>query len=93
MAEKQLSLRQVKTIDDVCRLRRDHFDRGDWLIMTDGIRVWISKQKKGEERTDHIEVPKKVFDALYDRYGTPMPTGKWENERFIVAKPKPRRRR
>jgi len=39
--------------------------------MTDGYTVWISKQKIGENRTDHIAVPKAIFDRLCDAYTKP----------------------
>lgn len=50
------SLRQVRGIEEVCAMPRDHYEYQDWSIMTDGVRVWISKQKIGQNRTDHIEV-------------------------------------
>lgn len=66
------SLREVKVDAAVCRLQRDHYNIGDWTIMTDGYHVWISKQKIGEERTDHVEVPKRIFDQLLARYERPQ---------------------
>jgi len=80
------SLRQAKSTNDVCSLRRDNYECGDWSIMTDGYRVWISKQKMGESRTDHIEVPKAIFDKLFDCYGKPMPVGKWRGDRFYASR-------
>lgn len=62
------SLRQVKSEADVIKLRRDHYTFQNWTIMTDGYRVWISKQKVGENRTDHVEIPKRIFDQLLARY-------------------------
>lgn len=78
----KLSLRNVRNLNDVCSLYRDHFEWRDWSIMTDGRVVWISKQKMGHERTDHIEIPKKIFDVLFDRYGKPMPRGKWDGDKL-----------
>ncbi len=69
---KAASLRTVKTPDEVCRLRRDHYEIGGWSIMTDGVRVWISQQVVGEKCTDHIEVPKAIFDRLIARYERPQ---------------------
>ncbi len=71
---KATSLREAKSETAVCRLRRDHYEIGDWCIMSDGYRVWISKQKLGESRTDHIEVPKRIFDQLLARYERPQKT-------------------
>lgn len=56
---------------EILRMGRDHSTWGDWTIMTDGYRVWVSKQKMGEARTHHIEVPKGVFDRLVDAYTKP----------------------
>lgn len=71
---KVTSLRQVKTEADVIELPRDHYGFQNWCIMTDGFRVWISRQKMGEQPTHHIEVPKGTFDrllALYEREQKP----------------------
>ena len=68
MAERTNSLRKAKTEAAICKLPRDHFEIGDWCIMSDGVRVWISQQAPGEPRTDHIEVPKAIFDRLLNRY-------------------------
>ena len=66
--QKTMSFRDARTEADVCRLVYDHATWGDWTIMTNGYRVWISRQKIGEEPTHHIEVPKGVFDRLHDAY-------------------------
>jgi len=51
------------------KLPRDHYEVGDWSIMIDGYgTVWISKQKLGYPPTDHIEIPRKVFNRLVDAY-------------------------
>lgn len=65
---KATSLRTAKTEAQIIDLPRDHYDFNNWSIMTDGYRVWISKQKLGEQRTDHIEVPKGIFDRLLTLY-------------------------
>lgn len=62
------SLRQAKTEADVIRLERDNYGFQNWTIMTDGYRVWISHQKVGEPSTDHIDVPKGIFDRLLVMY-------------------------
>lgn len=69
---KAVSLREAKDEKAICTLPRDHYEIKDWSIMTDGVRVWISQQKSGEPRTDHIEVPKGIFDQLLARYERPQ---------------------
>lgn len=81
-----MSLRDVRNLTQICSLSRDHYDVGDWSIMTDGQAVWISKQKIGEDRTDHIKIPKAIFDKLFDRYGKKSPTGTWRGDKFVRAK-------
>ncbi len=54
--------------------------------MTDGYRVWISKQKVGEKRTDHVEVPKAIFDRLFDAYAKQRTVGKWVDEKLKIAR-------
>jgi hypothetical protein len=74
---KATSLRSAKTEAQIIELPRDHYGFNNWTIMTDGYRVWISKQKLGEPATDHIEVPKGIFDrllTLYEREQTPRRT-------------------
>lgn len=66
------SLHTAKSEADIIKLPRDHFEVGDWSIMTDGFTVWISQQALGEQRTDHIAVPKKVFDGLLEKYTQPQ---------------------
>lgn len=48
----------------ICKMRRDHTEVGDFSLMTDGFTVWLSEQKFGENRTQHIEIPKKIFNRL-----------------------------
>lgn len=83
---KQMSLRQGSTEKQICSLRRDHCNVGDWSIMTDGFTVWISKQKIGHERTDHIQIPKRVFDKLFDQYAKPTAVGVWNNNKFKIVR-------
>lgn len=70
----EISLRAAKDEKTICRLRRDHYCVGDWAIMTDGYRVWISQQAMGKNRTDHIEIPKPIFDRLLRSYERPQKT-------------------
>jgi hypothetical protein len=66
------SLHTAKSEADIIKLPRDHFDVGNWSIMTDGYMVWVSQQALGEQRTDHIAVPKTVFDKLLAKYIQPQ---------------------
>jgi hypothetical protein len=68
MTTKTTSLRSAKSEAQIIKLPRDHYEFQNWTIMTNGYTVWISKQKAGEMPTDHIEVPKGVFDRLLEMY-------------------------
>lgn len=73
---KAISLRAAKTEAQIIELPRSVFSFQNWRIHTDGYRVWLAKQKVGESPTDHIEVPKGIFDRLltmYEREQTPRP--------------------
>ena len=83
---KKLSLREVKTEKQVCSLRRDNYNHGNWSISTDGHVVWITKQVMGHDRTDHIQITKGVFDKLVDDYCRPTPVGAWHDDKFYPAK-------
>ena len=52
------------TYSQLCKMHRDHTEVGDWCLMTDTDVVWISQQKIGEDRTQHIEIPRAVFNRL-----------------------------
>ncbi len=83
---KSISLRQAKGAKDICSVRRDHYDFGDWTIMTDGHHVWISKQKVKHPQTDHIAMPKAIFDKMFDAYGKKVLVGTWHDEKFYPSK-------
>ena len=65
---KPLSLLNCRTIDQVAKLHRDHFDYGDFCLMSDGYTTWLSEQKVGETPTQSFQIPKGVFDRLIRRY-------------------------
>ena len=53
---------------ELCNLKRDHFDYGDFSIMTDTRVVWLSEQAMGTERKQHIEIPRHIFNRLIRKY-------------------------
>jgi len=61
-------LRTVKpsncTFNELCKMRRDHTDFGDFSLMTDSGVVWLSEQAWGKERKQHIQIPRGVFNRL-----------------------------
>jgi len=72
---KATSLRAAKSEAQIIKLRRDHYSFQNWTIMTDGYRVWVSRQELGQRETHRIEIPKGIFDrllVLYEREQEPV---------------------
>ena len=66
--------------DELSRISRDHFDVGDWSIMTDSSVVWLTKQKLGERPSLEMEIPAKTFGRLIKWYLRPQ---------VMIAHPEP----
>jgi hypothetical protein len=56
------------TFRELSQFHRDHIDVGDFSIMTDSTVVWLSEQKIGAPRKQHIELPRKTFNRLVAHY-------------------------
>ena len=60
---------RTANFETLITLPRDNYWAKDWSIMTDGEdTVWISQQKIGCNRTDYIEIPRRIFNRLIDAY-------------------------
>lgn len=60
----------AKTDAQVAALGRDNVSWGDYIILFDGVRVWLSQQARGELPTQKIELPRHVFDRFARWYVT-----------------------
>lgn len=58
--------------DQLCRIGRDNISVGDFSILTDSYRVWLSEQKIGESPKQGIEIPPAVFKKLAQWYFRPQ---------------------
>ncbi len=58
----------AKKLGEVCNLRTDSKDVGDYWIMTDGYQVTMHEQKLGKPTTQDIAIPRTVFNRLIDWY-------------------------
>lgn len=67
MKKTSVSLRNA-SFNQICRVRRDNYNQGDFSIMTDGHTTWLSEQKMGEHRKQGIAIPRGVFNRLLQRY-------------------------
>ena len=56
------------TPSELWAMRRDHVDSGDFSIITDTHVVWLSEQKIGEDRKQHIKIPRATFNRLIRWY-------------------------
>lgn len=52
----------------ICRLKRDHLDVGDFCLMTDTHNVWISEQPMGEPRKHSVAMTRTQFNKLIRWY-------------------------
>lgn len=66
---QMMSLRQVRTFNQVCAMPRDNYDCGNFSIMTDGKTLWLCEQKLKKPATQAFAIPKAKFDKLFDAYG------------------------
>lgn len=66
------SMRDVRGETGVVMLERDNWQFGEWSILCDGYRVYLSCQPRGEPPSQHIEIPKSVFDRMVDAYTAPQ---------------------
>jgi hypothetical protein len=60
----------AKADAQVCALGRDNVSWGDYSILFDADRVWLSQQAIGEAPTQKIELPRHVFDRFARWYTT-----------------------
>lgn len=58
----------AKNLDEVCTLRCDNKDVGDFWILTDGYQVSLRKQKMGEPPSEGICIPRAQFNRLIAWY-------------------------
>jgi len=62
------SLRNARTFEELCELRRDHFSTKHYWISADETTVSIYAQTSGEEPRESVTVPRRQFNALIDFY-------------------------
>ena len=62
--------RTANTTNKLCALKRDNLDRrGYWILVTEN-NVTICKQKRGEEPTQEISIPKSILNHFVHWYQT-----------------------
>jgi hypothetical protein len=70
---KELSPRQAKTFDDVCKLNTDNHSLKDyWICLTGNNKINITKQRVGASSTESISIDRKSFNHLIDWYLKPQ---------------------
>ena len=65
------SPKTAKTFEQVCTLRSDNADAGDFWIITDGPTVSLNAQKLGHPASASITIPKEEFNRLIRWYHRP----------------------
>lgn len=61
---------EAKTHDQICELKRDNVESGDfWMLLGEG-ELTICEQKSGSNPEQSLTIPRKNFDALVRWYMT-----------------------
>lgn len=66
------SLMDLNGDSDAAEIDRDHFSKGDFTILCDGFTVSLTEQALGSAPLQEINIPKKVFDYLIQKYQEPQ---------------------
>lgn len=66
------SLKDCMNRDQVAELPRDNFSQDGFTLLCDGSTVWIGEQNTGDAPSQCLEVPKRVFDILINKYERPQ---------------------
>ena len=68
----ELCPQECRSFKAVCKLRRDHFEAGDFDITVDGCVVHLAEQKLGESPKQKIIMPRAVFAKLANWWHRPQ---------------------
>lgn len=60
------------TESQLCRIKRDNFDVGNFTIMTDAHKVWLSEQPMGGTVVQQIGMTRSTFNKLVRWYLRPQ---------------------
>ena len=64
----EMSPRETKTLDEICKLKTDHHNvKEGWLMVEEGA-VVVVKQRNGEKSTGEVRFSRRSFNALVDWY-------------------------
>lgn len=66
--ENEMTPYKARSNEQVCSLRQDGYESGDFWIMTDGYTVTICEQKTFESPKQVIHVPRAEFNKMIDWY-------------------------
>ena len=62
--------KEAKTFEQICKLPRDNVESGDFSIVLGSQEIYLAEQRPGEDRKQHIEIPRLNFNALVKWYLT-----------------------
>lgn len=71
MKKPRMQSLEKASFEDICGMNGDSVNRKDFTLMTDGITLWISEQKLGEEPTQRLTISRSVFNSLVREYQKP----------------------
>lgn len=59
--------KEIKTFDDICKLKRDNVSYDDaWIILNGVNELVITNQKRGEPSTGTVKLSKRQFQKFVD---------------------------
>lgn len=66
------SLMDLNDDNQVIEIACDHFSKGDFTILCDGVTVCLTEQALGSAPSQEITIPKQIFDYLITKYQEPQ---------------------
>ena len=73
---KKLTPMKAKTFNQICDLRTDHAEIGDYCLMIDEGTVHLNEQALGESPTREIQIARDAFDKMIRWYVTGSKRGR-----------------
>jgi len=64
MSETKRTPQQAKTFEQICKLKRDNVESGDFWMTFDEGTVYLSEQPSGEKPKASIKIPRTVFNRF-----------------------------
>jgi len=74
--KQKLTPMKAKTFEQICGLKRDFAEIGDWYLGLDSKTVYLTEQALQGSATQRIKLPRNVFDKFVRWYVTGSKCGR-----------------